>query len=73
MHEMSQKERNQGDRAPALAFYLWVLSLSVGLAIGASIGAAIGRVGIGISVGAVAGVSAGLFFARRVRSNSKCT
>jgi len=70
---MDQKQGNQETRAPALAVYLWILSLSVGLAIGAGIGAAIGRVGIGISVGVVAGVSVGLFFVRRVRSNSKRT
>ena len=72
MDQMNQEERNQEAGAPALAVYLWLLSLSVGLAIGAGIGAAIGRVALGVSLGVAAGVSVGFLMVQRVRrSNSK--
>ena len=67
MKPLDRKERRREVRGHALASYLWLLSLCVGLAIGAGIGAAIGRVGIGVAVGVGAGVSVGLLFIRRVR------
>ena len=71
MDELNQSERGQEARAPALAKYFWLLWLCVGLAIGAGVGAAIGRIGAGVAIGTGAGVAAGLFFARRVRWDSK--
>jgi hypothetical protein len=71
MDELNRKQGGQDTRAHALANYLWLLSLCVGLAVGAGIGVAIGRIGAGVGVGLGAGVAVGLFLVRRVGSGSK--
>jgi hypothetical protein len=69
--ELNGKGDSREARAHAVAIYLWLLPLCVGLAIGAGIGAAIGRIGAGIGIGVGAGVAVGLFLARRAMSSSK--
>jgi hypothetical protein len=69
--EVNEKQESQEVRSHAVAHYLWLLSLCVGLAIGASIGAAIGRIGAGIAIGVAVGVAVGLFFVRRTKSDSR--
>lgn len=71
MTEENEKQGGQDAGAHAVAIYLWLLSLCVGLALGAGIGAAIGRIGAGVGIGTGIGVAVGLFFVRRVRSGSK--
>ena len=63
MTERNEKQDGQDAKAHAVAIYLWLLPLCVGLAIGVGIGAAMDRIGAGVAVG--------LFFVRRVRSGSR--
>ena len=71
MDELNRKQEGQEARVHALAMYLWLLSLCVGLAVGAGIGAAIDRIGAGVGIGTGIGVVVGFFFVRRVRSGLK--
>ena len=65
-----EQEPNGQKTKGSIAYYLWLLSICVGLAIGAGIGAAIDRIGAGIGIGLAVGVAVGLALYRRFKSDS---
>lgn len=65
-----EKEPSSQKPKGNIAFYLWLLPISIGLAVGAGIGAAIDNIGAGVGFGIAVGVAVGLVLYRWFKSNS---